>query len=485
MVRKSFVFLVVGMVMFFFASVSSADVPDSINYQGKLTTSSGGCLNDTVQMTFTIYADESGTLWEWSETQPQVEVKDGIFNVLLGSVSPLPASIFDGSAKYLGVQVESDAEMSPLKPMVSVAYAYRAGAVDCSDCDDRFVNVEGPDSVESSDHTAFLGKAFGSYAAANIGIEGRAKNSDGASYGGYFMTDSSATQTGTNSGILVSGYGVSPDATFGALVSARNYSSGGVYAGSFAANDDGTGIHYGVRAQSYGSSSASTHGSYGFASNTSTGIAYGIQGEAVNSSSGQAVGGHFYVHDSGTGSKYGVLSTAPVSNGYAGYFSGRVLITDTLIVLGGKSAAVKVDNGEYRLLYSQESPENWFEDFGEGQLVDGRTVVGLDPLFSQTVNTNITYHVFLTPGADCNGLYVVNKTPNSFEVRELKGGSSNLTFSYRIVAKRKGYENIRLAKMGGPTPEEVAAEQERFQSELEQERAKMKQENMEREAELR
>ena len=60
-----------------------------------------------------------------------------------------------------------------------------------------------------------------------------------------------------------------------------------------------------------------------------------------------------------------------------------------------------------------------------------------------------------------------------------------MTFSYRIVAKRKGYENIRLAKMGGPTPEEVAAEQERFQSELEQERARMQQESMEREAELR
>ena len=124
MARKSLVFLAVGMVMFFFASVSSADVPDSINYQGKLTTASGGCLNDTVQMTFAIYADESSTDPEWSETQTAVEVKEGIFNVLLGSVNPLPASIFDGTAKYLGVQVESDPEMSPLKPMVTTAYAF-------------------------------------------------------------------------------------------------------------------------------------------------------------------------------------------------------------------------------------------------------------------------------------------------------------------------------------------------------------------------
>jgi hypothetical protein len=472
MLRKSFVLLVMGTIVFFLCSTASADVPDSINYQGKLTTASGGCLNDTVQMTFTIYADESGTVSEWSETQTQVEVKEGIFNVLLGSANPLPASIFDGSAKYLGVQVESDPEMSPLKPMVSVAYAYRAGAVNCSDCDDRFVNVEGPESVVSSDHTAFLGKTSGSYGAANIGIEGRAKNSDGAAYGGYFATDSSVTQTGTNSGILASGYGASSDVTYGALVSARNYSSGGAYAGSFAANDDGTGIHYGVRAQSYGSSSSSTHGSYGFASNTSTGIAYGIQGEAINSSSGQAVGGHFYVHDSGTGSKYGVVATAPVSNGYAGYFSGRVMITDSLIVLGGKSAAVKVDDGEYRLLYSQESPENWFEDFGEGRLINGKRMIQIDPLFAQTVNTSVKYHVFLTPLDEPLTLAVANRTATSFEV--IGPAGANISFSYRIVVKRKGYENIRLAKMGGPTPEEVAAEQEEFQAEREQERARMK-----------
>ncbi|MGB2768989.1 MAG: hypothetical protein WBC88_04615, partial [Candidatus Zixiibacteriota bacterium] len=128
--RKSFVFLTVGMLVFFFASVASADVPDSINYQGKLTTASGGCLNDTVQMTFTIYADELGISDEWSETQTQVEVKEGIFNVLLGSVNPLPASIFDGSAKHLSVQVESDPEMRPLKPMVSVAYAFHSATAD-------------------------------------------------------------------------------------------------------------------------------------------------------------------------------------------------------------------------------------------------------------------------------------------------------------------------------------------------------------------
>jgi len=81
-------------------------------------------------MTFSIYPDTLSPLAEWTETQDSVVVKEGIFNVLLGSVDSIPASVFSGSIKYLGVQVESDPEMTPLKPMVSVAYAYRAGAVD-------------------------------------------------------------------------------------------------------------------------------------------------------------------------------------------------------------------------------------------------------------------------------------------------------------------------------------------------------------------
>jgi hypothetical protein len=126
MARNILVLLVVGTIICFVCSAPSADVPHMINYQGKLTTASGGCLNDTVQMTFTIYSDSLGTVNEWSEIQTEVIIKDGIFNVFLGSVDDIPADVFDGSVKYLGVQVESDPEMRPLKLMVSVAYSYRS-----------------------------------------------------------------------------------------------------------------------------------------------------------------------------------------------------------------------------------------------------------------------------------------------------------------------------------------------------------------------
>ena len=48
------------------------------------------------------------------------------------------------------------------------------------------------------------------------------------------------------------------------------------------------------------------------------------------------------------------------------------------------------------------------------------------------------------PKGDCKGLYIASETAEGFVVRELGGGSSNVNFDYRIVARRKGYEDIRM-----------------------------------------
>jgi hypothetical protein len=97
--------------------------------------------------------------------------------------------------------------------------------------------------------------------------------------------------------------------------------------------------------------------------------------------------------------------------------------------------------------YSVQSSENWMEDYGSGQLSSGHASITLDPAYVETVNTGVEYHVFLTPNGDSKGLYISSKGPGSFEVMESNGGKSNISFDYRIVAKRKGYESLRLANM--------------------------------------
>jgi hypothetical protein len=109
---------------------------------------------------------------------------------------------------------------------------------------------------------------------------------------------------------------------------------------------------------------------------------------------------------------------------------------------------VNVDSGARKVaLNSMQSPENWYEDFGSGSLSNGTVTVALDSTFAQTVNTGIEYHVFLTPKGDCKGLYVANENAKGFDVRELGSGTSNVAFDYRIVAKRLGYENVRLTDL--------------------------------------
>jgi hypothetical protein len=91
------------------------------------------------------------------------------------------------------------------------------------------------------------------------------------------------------------------------------------------------------------------------------------------------------------------------------------------------------------------STEHWFEDAGSAHLSNGEAVVNIESLFGETVSTGVDYHVFLTPNGDCKGLYIAQKSPTSFVVRELGGGTSTIAFDYRIMAKRKGFENVRMA----------------------------------------
>jgi hypothetical protein len=94
--------------------------------------------------------------------------------------------------------------------------------------------------------------------------------------------------------------------------------------------------------------------------------------------------------------------------------------------------------------YAMQSPENWMEDFGSGTLNSGITTVSIDAAFAETVSGNEGYHVFLTPQGDSKGLYVTNRTATSFEVHESGGGTSTISFDYRIVAKRRGFETQRM-----------------------------------------
>jgi hypothetical protein len=152
---------------------------------------------------------------------------------------------------------------------------------------------------------------------------------------------------------------------------------------------------------------------------------------------------------------HGIYGRTDNPAAYAGVFSGNVVCFGTLTA-STKDALVPFPDGSQRVLHCMESPEHWFEDFGSAKLARGRAVVKLDADFAKIIKRG-DYRVFPAPEGDCRGLYVRRKNAMSFEVRELMGGKSSITFSYRIVGRRKDIkEHRRFAKIDTrrllPTP---------------------------------
>src|SRR6185295_419077 len=78
--------------------LKAVDVPKLMSYQGRLTDSSGSPRNGTFSMSFAFYdAVSAGNALPagspWLETQ-NVQVTNGIFHVVLGSVTAMPANLF-------------------------------------------------------------------------------------------------------------------------------------------------------------------------------------------------------------------------------------------------------------------------------------------------------------------------------------------------------------------------------------------------------
>lgn len=116
----------------FFASApsSTASSVSTIPYQGRLADSAGNPLTSTVNMEFRLYSAASGSTPLWSELwtgSNGVQVSDGLFNVMLGSLAPIPQSaITANSSLWLGITVGTDGEMAPRVQLGSVPYAVQA-----------------------------------------------------------------------------------------------------------------------------------------------------------------------------------------------------------------------------------------------------------------------------------------------------------------------------------------------------------------------
>jgi hypothetical protein len=125
-----FIFIFGLIILVFFASLSLAGIPKLINYQGMLTGSNGKTPvpDANYNLTFKIYGSLAGTDSLWREYHPNVPVTNGLFSVILGSLTTLNLP-FD-TTYWLGIKVGTDPELTPRMQLTSVGYAYRAEKAD-------------------------------------------------------------------------------------------------------------------------------------------------------------------------------------------------------------------------------------------------------------------------------------------------------------------------------------------------------------------
>ncbi|MBP2966851.1 hypothetical protein, partial [Acinetobacter baumannii] len=111
-------------------------------------------------------------------------------------------------------------------------------------------------------------------------------------------------------------------------------------------------------------------------------------------------------------------------------------------VTGTKNAIHKTSLGWVETP-AYETAESYLGDIGtETTSSDGTTIIFIDKLFNETVNTkDYDYQVFLQSYSFGSNVFVTVRNEKYFIVKSDKPVTS---FAYEIKAKRKGYEKDRL-----------------------------------------
>jgi hypothetical protein len=442
----------------------SATVPRLVNFSGKAADAQGKPISGIAGITFGVYKDPYEGTPLWMETQNVHPDASGNYTAQLGATKSegMPVELFTtGEPRWLGVHIDGGEEQ-PRVLLVSVPYALKAAdAQTLGGLPASAFTLAAPPAASGSNASPQQPLAAAEQSNEIVCSSGTACKTG---FIPQFSTNGGSAKV-LNSIISQSGntVGISGNESVGGSLKAGSIVTGPISAGAITA----TGV---------GASGTNTFPIAGFSGG---GKGSGVWGNAINFSlTGQNANGFQSVGvwgDDGGRDGFGVLGTEDEGFAVVGlnssgrptaYFQnnstavGALLfdaissvfggfctidVRGNLFCTGSKSAVVSVDGGSRRVaLYAIEGSENWFEDVGTSQLLNGEAVVNLESVFSQTVNADMNYHVFLTPNGDCKGLYVTQKTATSFVVRELGGGKSSIGFDYRIMAKRKGYENIRL-----------------------------------------
>lgn len=407
-----------------------AQVPHLLNYQGRLA-ENGVPFDGTAEITFSFYDASSGGTAIWSETH-NIEVQNGIFNVLLGSGEEIPDNLFlENNELYLGISVNDNNEFEPRSRVSSVAYASRSNSAATVDngaitsqklAGDIDITTTG--NVEASsftgDGSGLTGIVADQIADGAVGTQELANNAVTAS-----KISSGAVTAGKIGTFAVTNAKIASGAVSAAKL-ASNISI--TTTGNFISTDGRMDIRKGnnMRVRAWESiSGAGFFQSYGSNGNPNV---------TISNLSGNANHGWLGVYDANNNFKARVYVN---SNG-----NGVVTADVKSFVVQSSS------NPNTEIWYaSLEGPEAGAYFRGTARLSGGEGVITVPQHFIDiAVTEGITVQV--TPlSSESLGLAVVDKSlETGIVVKELHNGNGSYEFDFTVKAVRKGFEDWQVIR---------------------------------------
>lgn len=457
--RRSYAFILIAMVCVC-PSLSTSQVPNIIQYQGRITKTDGSILTPGIyRFKFAITSTAGAVLWtnDGSGTTPPTNpvdvsiLENGLYFVRLGEspMASIPANLFSSYGQTL-LRIWFDGTESPtqeLLPAVKILPAPYA------------LNAPVSTGTVIGD-TLVLGSPYnGSLQVKNAAGALKAEASVTANNVGFIRT---LNPTNTNN-VLIShvtgvpnagAIGIYRDSKLGAVLTQDS-----IYMGQL-------GI-YDVNGYLRGYIGSGTNTATGLPSNGAVFAVYAPNGNRVSRLS-------YTTSDKGSMALYhngnqriaiyaqDLSSSNPAQDG-----AGRVLVANAqgsyVIALDGadgsivgtvKNFAVPHPNDDSRQIFysSLEGPEVGIYCRGTATLSQGRAKIMLPDHF-RLICSEGSVTIQLTPNdASSKGLAVISRTTTAVEVGELFGGTGSYEFNYLIQGSRKGYETYEVvrSRISGP-----------------------------------
>jgi hypothetical protein len=289
----------------------------------------------------------------------------------------------------------------------------------------------------ASDHNKGTGPGIQGTSVSGNGVVGvTSSESQSTKSNGVVGTDVSTQGLGNAGvkGVSTAGTGVRGESRDGIAVDGRSIFSNGVMGTTLATNQ---GERYGVIGVDGAPRGSTNDGVRGQST-----YSIGVQGEAF-SRSGISVDG----------------TSTQGATAFQGITTGMIFMGinqnsgQTVFRVDGKGdvfatsfkSQLQTSAGAPVVAYSNQSSTPSLEDFGEGSLVNGMAYIRFDERLASTMQRGARYLVFVTAQGPTQGaLYVTQKTPAGFAVRENAPGRSSAAFDYRIVVQPLGTTGARL-----------------------------------------